>query len=129
MAVSNAFLGFTRNSMNGAKTASLDKKDKPEFGSYHFDGAIDSPYVKSSTGKRITAAAGTLIVRNQLMSHGSCPNKSSQDRAAQFINVFSRTLFSQKRLKKRALDITRELKKQGAFEQLTELGRRIHGVE
>ncbi|KAJ3056413.1 WD repeat-containing protein 26 [Rhizophlyctis rosea] len=58
--------------------------------------------------QRVTSRAGSLIVWDQTLPHGSFPNKSNQFRAAQYLRLFPRWLLTRKQLKYRLIVIFTE---------------------
>ena len=63
--------------------------------------------------QRVSSRAGSLIVWNQTLPHGSFPNRSDRFRAAQYLRLFPRWLLSRKQLKYRFCVILDEAERAG----------------
>jgi hypothetical protein len=100
-----------------------------EVGSYNFNinDKNDMKYLGKFPSTRISAAAGTLIIWNQKMPHGSRPNESDRPRCAQFVKVFPRLLFTKSRLECRRKVLTR-LFKEAKFRP-SPIGRIVFGLD
>ncbi|CAB9513504.1 Phytanoyl-CoA dioxygenase (PhyH) [Seminavis robusta] len=78
-----------------------------------------------------TLRAGSVIVWDQRVFHGSTPNMSSNFRAAIPIKAFSAVQLQQdpKRARERAAAIQREIERVGFETELTDHGRRVFGLD
>ncbi|CAE8734835.1 unnamed protein product [Polarella glacialis] len=78
---------------------------------------------------RVPMKQGSLLVWDQRLVHGSCPNASSRVRMAQFLRAFRRAPLSSERLTARALAVHRKVEAAGLCGQVSALGARVFGWE
>eukprot|EP00929_Paragymnodinium_shiwhaense_P068205 TRINITY_DN34270_c0_g1_i8.p1 TRINITY_DN34270_c0_g1~~TRINITY_DN34270_c0_g1_i8.p1 ORF type:complete len:713 (-),score=150.65 TRINITY_DN34270_c0_g1_i8:129-2267(-) len=78
-------------------------------------------------GKRISMRAGSMVVWDQRMVHGSCPNASARPRMAQFIKALRRKPITEERATARALAVLREIHHAGLACEVSQLGERVCG--
>jgi len=77
---------------------------------------------------RITLRAGSLLIWDQRVCHGSAPNSSSNIRFAQFLKLFPANPIHPKRAELRAKKLSEKIQ-EANFTQLTELGERLFGLK
>lgn len=118
-----------------------------------FEGAatIDSPERDRllAQAQRVPMREGSVLLWHQTMMHGSQPNRSSACRHAQFLKAYSRRrgfradlcsaqqipptappqVYSSARLLRRAALVERCLAEAGCAHEVTELGRRVFGLD
>ena len=80
-------------------------------------------------GRRIPVRAGSLLIWDQRVVHGSQPNESNRCRISQFVRAVRRDGVSASRLERRTAAVQRELRAAGTHHLLTPLGRRVFGLE
>ncbi len=84
-----------------------------------------------SFGQRIPMLAGSVLIWDQTMAHGSAPNTSKRCRFAQFLRAFPRNeaSISSSRLERRASRLKRCLEESGALDILTSEGKHVFGLD
>eukprot|EP00026_Physarum_polycephalum_P010707 Phypoly_transcript_10881.p1 GENE.Phypoly_transcript_10881~~Phypoly_transcript_10881.p1 ORF type:complete len:355 (-),score=70.03 Phypoly_transcript_10881:129-1193(-) len=100
-------------------------RPKNDNASYNFS-AKEEPYHR---GTRVPMRAGSMVVWDQRMAHGSQPNASSHFRSAQFIKLFPHSTVDPQRARARALVLWDQIKKAGMEKEITDLGRVAFGLE
>jgi len=80
-------------------------------------------------GIRIAMRAGSMVVWDQKMAHGSLPNRSDRFRSAQFIKLFPRRTVSPERGMARAATLWEQIKNCGFEGEVTPLGRMLFGLD
>ena len=79
---------------------------------------------------RVTARAGSLVLWNQRLPHGSAPNFSERFRYAQFLKMFPKSYCSDARLKKRSEAVKKLLQNADIeIENLPSLAKEMYGLE
>lgn len=78
-----------------------------------------------SLSHRIALRAGSLLVWNQEVVHGSKANRSNEWRTAQFIKAFRLCPVSQHRLKSRTAKVQQLIRDAGLDEEVTDLGKGV----
>lgn len=85
--------------------------DNPTGGLYTFD--INNPVDKilvQEPAQRVPCAAGSLILFDCKMPHGTFPNKSDRPRLAQFIRMVSTEIFDKKTMSNRNKALKKQMK-------------------
>eukprot|EP01080_Neovahlkampfia_damariscottae_P012655 gene12655-6555_t len=102
------------------------QKENYKLQSYNFD--KKDPLVKLS--KRIPMKAGSVVIWNQCMPHGSGPNYSNNCRCAQFLRMFPKSMLkSESQRKSRKENLIIKMKKNDFFDEVTELGKILFDLE
>jgi hypothetical protein len=79
--------------------------------------------------QRVPMRAGSLLVWDQRVVHGSRPNDSSTPRFAQFVRAFRRsTVRSEERAASRAAAVHALIERAGTLGELSALGRQLFGL-
>jgi len=86
---------------------------------------VDQPLHKNAL--RVTARAGSMVIWDQRVAHGSAPNCSHNARYAQFFKIFYSNI-SPSRAERRSAAVKRELAKVG-FTEVTPLGEKLFGLK
>lgn len=73
--------------------------------------------------------AGSFVLWNQELVHGSRPNTSNQWRVAQFIKAFPSTAISDERAAHRRTAVARGIAEAGTAECVSDAGLRVFGLE
>ena len=79
--------------------------------------------------RRVPLREGSMLVWDQRVVHGSAPNDSGNSRTAQFVKAFLRNKVSGGRVERRGRIVERELERAGTKGVVTELGRRVFGLD
>jgi hypothetical protein len=79
--------------------------------------------------RRVTMAAGSLLLWNQTTVHGAVPNRSDRPRVAQFVRGFRAGEMGPARAAARAAAVARELKKAHSLGALTALAAHVFQVD
>lgn len=79
--------------------------------------------------RRVPVAQGCLLVWDQRMAHGARGNDSEVPRIAQFVKAFRIDGVSDARVAARARALEREARAAGSWEVVSELGRRVFGLD
>jgi hypothetical protein len=77
---------------------------------------------------RVPAPAGSIIIWDQRLAHGTLPNDSNRARLIQFLKVFPRRIVSSRRYQARRQALTGILEAVG-FHDVSEIGRTLFGLE
>lgn len=75
------------------------------------------------------ARAGSVVVWNQTVAHGSAPNESERCRYAQFFKVFPANPMNEGRWERRSAAVKKWIEKAGCQADITELGKKFLGIE
>jgi ectoine hydroxylase-related dioxygenase (phytanoyl-CoA dioxygenase family) len=96
---------------------------KPDFDLKSFSFDKKDPIMKLS--KRIAMKAGSVVIWNQMMPHGSAPNFSGNLRCAQFIRMFPMSMLkSEKQKKSRRENLKKKMEINNfSLEEITEIGK------
>lgn len=86
---------------------------------------VDMKYIHSPI--RVPVPQGSIIIWNQKMAHGTRPNSSDRPRAIQFIKMFPKRTFSEKRLKCRSKAL-RKLFAQNKFTSISKIGKIVFDI-
>ena len=70
-----------------------------------------------------------MLIWDQRLVHGAAPNDSDRLRMAQFIKGFRRDGAGVERLRRRAARVRTELHKAGLAGEVSDLGRRVFGID
>ncbi len=115
------------------------KKPMP-FISFGKDGVTQEAALLEES-RRVTMREGSVLIWNQTMMHGTCPNYSSRHRLAQFMKVFSRSqtygagsdehvVQSYKRLHRRSVELDALMRKSGARDLVSDaIGKFVFGFD
>lgn len=90
---------------------------------------FDDDHPIQSLAQHPNLRQGSLLVWDQRVVHGSTPNKSTSSRQAVPIRAFSQQAVSEKRANERGLAIEKQLDACGFREELTDLGRKVFGLD
>jgi ectoine hydroxylase-related dioxygenase (phytanoyl-CoA dioxygenase family) len=99
----------------------MRRADSP---SYNFK-PREGPYRQ---GMRVSMRAGSMVVWDQRMAHGSKPNSSPRFRSAQFIKLFPAHTVSSERARARSVVLRRQIRQARMEGEVTELGRMLFGL-
>eukprot|EP01112_Ceratiomyxa_fruticulosa_P021297 TRINITY_DN7437_c0_g2_i1.p1 TRINITY_DN7437_c0_g2~~TRINITY_DN7437_c0_g2_i1.p1 ORF type:complete len:379 (-),score=87.38 TRINITY_DN7437_c0_g2_i1:186-1322(-) len=77
---------------------------------------------------RITCRAGSVVIWDQRVAHGSSPNNSDKARYAQFFKIFPSAPMNPERKEARTLKIAQMIESAGCVDQITELGKKMFGL-
>eukprot|EP00004_Rigifila_ramosa_P021718 TRINITY_DN5832_c0_g1_i1.p2 TRINITY_DN5832_c0_g1~~TRINITY_DN5832_c0_g1_i1.p2 ORF type:complete len:358 (+),score=78.33 TRINITY_DN5832_c0_g1_i1:71-1075(+) len=84
----------------------------------------------NSLAQRIPMRAGSLVIWDQRLAHGSAGNRSTRARCVQFLKMFTKTDIPPARLAARGAAVRRELaRSRGALEAVSPLGRVVFGLD
>jgi len=78
---------------------------------------------------RVTARAGSLIIWNQLMPHGSSPCETAKGRYTQFIKVIPGTLLSPEQKTRRSHALKKQIELSEFDDKVSKLGQKIFGLD
>jgi len=78
---------------------------------------------------RVPMKAGSMVVWDQRMAHGSLPNASPNPRCAQFIKMFPKRIVDKQRAFHRARELKGEIANAGFEREVTQLGRSLFGFD
>lgn len=97
-------------------------------GLYRFSprSANDCRFISSPV--RVPVPAGSLIIWDQRLAHGTLPNESERMRLIQFMKVFPRRIVTKERYQARGAALTAILAECG-FHEITDVGRSVFGLE
>jgi hypothetical protein len=102
--------------------------DPSPAGLYRFSAGSAHDCRYASHPIRVPAPAGSLIIWDQRLAHGTLPNDSNRGRLIQFLKVFPRRIVSASRYRARRQALTAILKTI-CFHDVSEIGRTLFGLE
>lgn len=85
--------------------------------------------LESRTNVLIFGRAGSVIVWNQKVAHGSAPNESERCRYAQFFKVFPANPMDKTRWESRSAAVKKWIEIAGCQTEITALGKKFLGME
>jgi hypothetical protein len=79
---------------------------------------------------RVPMRRGSVLLWNQVMFHGTAPNRSSRCRTAQYLKAFPRSCVSEPRLIRRSQAVMMNLRKYGVpLASITKTGHQVFGLD